>query len=230
MRLSHPMFSEPIYWRQGRIPVLVLEHPRVFRNVVFELSAQAQGEEGDFALSLDYEPLDCGEHLHVLRDYAELSVDERKLQSRFQSYLQNMVREELAVQSDALQQEIVRFLEAVIMSAEYPITLPDGEYVSPLLKALKCQPVLDGADPLERLMQYIELYSGLLRISCFVLVGAHAYFSPEELRELYRMAGYEKWRFLMVEQQMRPPLPEEDIRLLDETMCELRLDGQKEMN
>ena len=219
------MLSKPIHWRAGNIPVLVLEHPLVFRDLVFELSAQARGEDGDFVLSQDYEPLDHGEYLHVLRDYAVLSLDERKLQSRFQSYLQTVLREDLAAQRDALEREIAKFLEAVTAAVDYPIALPEGEYVTPLMKALKCQPVLDGEKPLERLIQYLELYHSMLRVSCFALISAHSYFSEEELRELYRMAHYEKWNLLMVEQQMRPALPDEEICLLDEALCELRLDG-----
>ena len=229
MRLSHPLLSSPIHWRENEIPVLVIEHPKLFRRMVFSLSAQAEGEEGEFFLSLDYEPLDCGEHLRVLRDYVSLPLEDRKLQNRFQSLLQATVREELAEETDALQREIAGYLERLVSASDYPISLSGGEYVLPLLKALKCQPVLDGEEPLERLVQYLALYNGLMKDQCFALVEAHAYFSREELRELYRMAAYEKWRILLLEQRMSEPLPGEAFCLLDESLCELRLDSGKEI-
>ena len=99
----------------------------------------------------------------------------------------------------------------------------------PLLKALKCQPVLDGEGPLGRLVQYLALYSGLMRGQYFVLMAAHTYFSREELQELYRMAAYKKWRILLLEQRMPEPLPGEAFCLLDESPCELRLDSQEEI-
>ena len=163
MRLSHPLLSSPLHWQEGRVPVLVAEKPEIFRQLVFSLSAQAQGEEGDFVLSLDYETLDCADHLHVMRDYVYMVLDDRKLQNRFQSRLQWTVREELASPTDALQQQIGQYLQLVVGAMEYPVSFSEGEYVLPLLKALKCQPVLDGVHPLERLMQYIELYSGLMK-------------------------------------------------------------------
>lgn len=229
MRLSHPLLSFPIHWRENEIPVLVIEHPKLFRNMVFSLSAQAGGEEGEFSLSLDYEPLDCGEHLHVLRDYVSLPLEDRKLQNRFQSLLQTMVREELAAETNALQREITGYLDRLVSASDYPVSLSGGEYIFPLLKALKCQPVLDGEGPLERLVQYLALYSGLMKDQCFVLVAARAYFSQEELREFYRMAAYEKWRILLLEQRMPEPLPGEVFCLLDESLCELRLDSQTEI-
>ena len=229
MRLSHPLFSQHLHWKEGRVPVITAESQQVFRQMVFMLSGQAHGESGDFVLSLDYEPLDCAEHLHVLCDYIHLPLDDRKLQNRFQARLQWTVREELAALTDELQRSIAQYLQLLIRTVDYPVCFTEGEYVLPLLKALKCQPILDGEHPLERLMQYIELYSSLMKHQCFVLVNAHTYFSNTELTELYRMAGYEKWNILLLEQRLNKPLPCEDILLLDETLCELRLDSDTEI-
>lgn len=223
------MLSSPIHWRENEIPVLVIEHPKLFREMVFSLSAQADGEEGEFSLSLDYEPLDCGEHLYVLRDYFSLPLDDRKLQNRFQSLLQTVIREELPEESDALQKEICRYLEHVNRAVDYPLSFSGGEYILPLLKALKCQPVLDGKEPLEQLIQYLTLYSGLMKNPCFVLAEAHSYFSREELLQFYRIANYEKWRILLLEQRMSNPLPGEIFCLLDEGLCELRLDSSEKI-
>lgn len=229
MRLSHPLLSEPIHWKEGQIPVLIVEAQQTFRQFVFMLSGQAQGEEGDFVLSLNYETLDCAEHLHVIRDYAYLSPDDRRLQNRFQAHLQWSVREELAESTQQLQQHIGEYLQQVDETLIYPVSFTEGEYVIPLLKALKCQPMLDGSNELEKLIQYIELYSGLMKEQCFVLVNAHIYFSDAELSELYKMTAYEKWNLLLLEQQVNSPLPTEDICILDESLCELRLDLNSEV-
>ena len=121
MRLAHPMLSSPLHWKEGCVPVLVVEVPEIFRSMVFMLSEQAQGEEGDFVLSLDYETLDCAEHMHVLRDLMCLSLDDRKLQNRFQARLQWTVQEELAVSTHALQQHIAEYLQMVAGAVEYPV-------------------------------------------------------------------------------------------------------------
>ena len=229
MRLTHPMLSDFIRWRENSVPVLVLESPPLYRKTVFELSGQADGEEGDFVLSLDYEPLDCGEYLHVIRDYVSLSLDDRKLQNRFQSLLQGTIREELAEQTNHLQQEIHSYLQKVTLHLDYPVCCTQGDYVQPLLKAIRYQPVLDGLEPLERLAQYIELYSGLMKHQCFVLVGAHSYFSSGELKKLYRTAFYQKWKLLLLEPGIADLLPEEDVILLDKDFCELHLDSSQQL-
>ena len=218
------MLSTPLCLREGTVPVLVLEDPRLFRSLVFELSSQAQGEPGNFLLSLDYEPLDCVEHLRVLRDYLQLPLEDRRLQNRFWSRVQWTMRELLAPQTDALQQQISGYLQQVAVALDRPVRFSEGEYLPPLLKALRCAPVLDGETPLERLIQYLELCSDLLKDQCFVLVNAHLYFSDAELTELFRMAGYEKWKLLLIERRLSTPLPMESVCLLDSSLCELRLD------
>ena len=225
MRLSHPILSSPLLLREDVVPVLVLEDPCVFRKLVFELSEQAAGASGDFTLSQNFEPLDCAEHLHVLRDYLSFPLDDRKLLNRFQSRLQWTIRELLGSETDRLQQEICSYLQSVSAATDWPICFSEGEYILPLLKALRCQPVLDGSSLLERLLQYLELYCGLMKDQCFVLVNAHLYFSARELSELFRMSRYEKWRLLLIEQQLPASLPEESVCLIDAQLCELRLDS-----
>ena len=76
---------------------------------------------------------------------------------------------------------IADYLEAVAAVIGCSVTFSDGEYALPLLKTLKCQPALDGKEPLEQLIQYLELCHMLLKNQCFVLVGTHTGFSREEL-------------------------------------------------
>ena len=225
MRLSHPELTDFICWKENQIPVLVLESPVQYRKTIFELSSQAAGEEGEFVLSLDYEPLDCADHLHVIRDYFSLTLDDRKLQNRFQTLLWQLIWEELAAQTDHLQQEILTYLQTLSLHLDYPVSPLQGDYIQPLLKAVRYQISLEEMEPLEQLMEYIKLYSALMKHQCFILVGAHSYFSSAELLQLYQMAFYQKWRILLIEPKLDQFLPAEEVILLDQDFCELWLDA-----
>ena len=230
MRLVHPLLSAPIHWAENQIPVLIMEDPRIFREMVFDLSMQAVGEDGPFVLSLNYEPLECTEHLQVIRDYVSLPLDDRKLQSRFQAVLHETVRETLQQETDQLDRMIGDYLRSVAATMDYPVSFSGGEYALPLLKAVKCQPVLDGDSPLEQLMQYFELYAGLTKNPVFVLVSAKSYFDDEELGQIYRMANYQKWKMLLLENRSTERLPWETSYIIDWHLCEIRLDfGEKDL-
>lgn len=225
MRLMHPLLTKPILWNEGRVPVLVVESPHVFQNMVFDLSQQSEGEEGSFVLSSHNIPLDGSEHLRVIRDYVFLSLDNRKLQNHFHTWLQTAVSESFLRETEELNQSIGQYLEELTTIADYPTAFLHGDYVGALLKSQKFQPVLDGETPLERLMQYIELYAGLMKEQCFVLVSAKSYFDESQLRQLYKMAAYEKWNLLLLENHAYPPFVQEDCCVIDADLCELRLDS-----
>lgn len=224
MRLYHPQMSDSIAWHENKVPVLVAENSRLFMLFVNQLSMQSEGEKGPFVLSYEYEPVDIAEHVIMIRDYLYLPVDDRKLQNRFQTLLQSVVMHELQDRTASLQREISEYLEQVCLHMDYPTAFSEGEYVLPLLKSLKLKPAIDGVTPLERLIQYMELYNGLIKDQIFVLVGAHAYFSDDEISQLYKMAAYERWRMMLIERYQPNHIDAEEIYLFDENLCELRVD------
>lgn len=229
MKLMHPLLTCPMELGQGRVPVLAVESPQLFRQWVFEWSAQSQGEAGTWVLSHQDEVLDCGQHLLVVNNYVHLSLEDRKLLNRFQALVQSVLWEELEEESVALQQQIQSYLSQLATQIPVPVGYGEGDAVWPLLKALKLQPVLDGVSPLERLTQYLELYHRLMPQPCVLLVGLHLYFSPQELERFYQMALYEQWNLLVVEPSQRPPLPQEQWRVIDGDFCELRVDSLGEI-
>ena len=230
MRLAHPLFSRPIRWEENRIPILVVEEPVAYREMLFALQSQSEGENGPFVLSLNFEPLDCGVHLQVLSDYFHLPLESRRLNNQFQMLLQRTLQESFPEQVYNLNQEIQNFLSLLSLELEHPVSFAQVDYVASLLKALKVQPSITEDSAVERLMQYLDLFFSLLPDQCFVLVGARMLFADDELLELYRIAEYKKWRLLLLEhRQPQKQLRAEQYYVLDRDLCELRLDIDREL-
>ncbi len=225
MKITHPILSAPIECKENKIPIVVLESTLLFRQWVFMLTMQSQGKEGDFILSDGLcEILECERHLFVIRDYYDLSLENRVFQNKFQSMLQYIVREELACESDEFNRAVQKYLQQVIMAVDYPITYSEGEYSISFLKSIKFQPCIDGDTLLERLLQYLQIIQWVIPKPCFVLVSPHIYFSDDELAELYRMASYNKYKLLILENQTFTKISIEEYYIIDEQMCELRID------
>ena len=228
MRLMHPVFQEPILFREDQVQVLIVENPVLFREMTFDLMGQEESREGEFVLSLDYNPIDCAEHLHIVRDYYHLELTDRKIQSRFMAMVQKTVQEELGLQSMQVMSEINQFLGAIAGAVEIPTEFDDGDKLIPLLKASGFRISLNDLSPVEALEEYLSVYSSFLKDPCFVLIDAKAFFSEEELQRLYQMALYKKWRLLLLESTSRETvLPEENVCLIDKDLCLLRLNGSE---
>ena len=225
MKLMHPLFSSPICFTENRIQVLTIENPRMFRELVFELRAQAEGKDGRFVLSLKDHPLDCGVSLHVISDYSQIKTIEKRIQTKLLAALLEVAREELAEDTMLFTQEVQRYLGRLAAFADYPVVYEQSENLQEVLKAMDFHVDFSDLESHEALYEHISLCNRVMKYPCFVLVHAKAFFSREELRSIYEMAQYRKWNLLLLESyQQEERLEQEDHRLFDADLCELVLE------
>lgn len=225
MKLMHPLFSSPISFTENRIQVLTIEHAPTFREITFELIAQMEDEAGRFVLSKEDHPLDCGVCLQVISDYAHLDAVERKIQNKLIAALLTEAQEDLAEDTLFFTREVQRYLGKLASLADYPVAYEQSDNLNALLKAMDFRVDLKGLAAHEALYEYISLCHRVIKDPCFVLVNAKAFFSGEELRQLYDMARYRKWNLLLLEPHQYPRTIEGEMhRLIDEDLCELVLE------
>lgn len=225
MKLMHPLFSKPITFLENRIPVLTVENPTVFRELVLELFAQAESMEGRFVLSYKDQVLDCAGCLHIIQDYAHIHAPDKKLQTKLLTALLQQAQEDLAEEGFLLHRQLQNYLGALAALADYPVAYEESENLMNLLKAMDFHVDLRDLSVPEALAEHIALYHRLLKNQCFVLIHAREFFSVEELRQLYTLAQYQKWRLLLWESNAcKERLPEEDHVLFDADLCELTLE------
>lgn len=226
MKLMHPLFSSPICFAENRIQVLTIENPRMFRELVFELKAQAEGQEGRFVLSQKDDLLDCGISLHVILDYTQLDHVEKRIQNKLIAALLGEAREELAEETMLFAREVQQYLGKLAALADYPVAYEQSENIMEILKAMNFCVDLSGVDPHEALYEHLSLCERVMKHPCFVLVHAKAFFSEEELKRIYDMAQYRKWNLLLLEShQHETRMGQEDHRLFDADLCELVLEN-----
>ena len=217
----HPLFVEPLRFEEGRVWVLTIEHPGLFRRMAEELILQSEGGEGAFVLSLEFEPLDCAERLLVVSDLFHLEWKERKLLNRLQQMVRRIDGERLQESAAKLTLALRSYLAELAQQLDYPVVYDEAVDLTALRKAAGFGLAIEGEETLERLLSYLSTYSGLMERSCFVLIGAKTLFGEEELRELYRMAAYRKWDLLLLERVALPPVEGEAHCLLDGDLCVL---------
>ena len=229
MKLTHPLFSAPVRFREDRVQVLVIEAPEAFRKLVAELTAQSEGGEGTFVLSRNDTCLEIEDHIHVIFDFIHPQALEKKLQSKALASLIQEARETLTAETLAFSQAVQAYLGKLAALADYPVAFAQSENLPDLLKAMEFRVDLSDLPAFEALYERMALIDGLTKHQCFTLVNARAYFSAEELKKLYAMARYRKLTLLMIESHIDAPLPDEDIRLFDADLCELTLDSEGEI-
>lgn len=222
MKLMHPLFSAPICFRENTIQVLTIENPVMFREVLFELTAQTESKEGRFVLSVKDRVLDCAEHMNVIVDYAHLSAIDKKLQNKLLMKLIKDTQETMAEEAFRLIGQLQQYMGKLAAMVDYPVAYEHNENLIALLKAMEFRADLEELPPHEMLFEYLDLNQQIAKDQCFVLVHAKAILSVEELQQLYTMAHYKKWNLLLLESHISGVrLESEQHRLYDVDLCEL---------
>lgn len=230
MRLMHPLLSDPIRFTENSVPVLVAENPLAFRRLVFDLHSSSEGDGGETVLSLNYNKLECKEYLQVIMNFFALDPDGRRLSNAFQSVLLRTVKEELSVETYALNEAISDYLAALSSALQQTSSFTQQDFLPPLLKAIHFRPYVEQVQPLEQLIQYIQLHNSLLGNMCFVLINAKCFFTAEELKEFYKIATYQKWHLLLLEATDTTDRNEEEVYyIIDRDLCEIRLDKSENL-
>lgn len=230
MKLTHPLFSRPIVFRENRVPVLVVEEPCTFRRLALDLIGQSEGLDGEFVLSRNDCCLDCGDSLRVFQDYAHLENVDRRVQTKALSALLRAAQEALPEEALHLTRELQEYLSKLALLSDAPVAYEQSENLAALLKAMDFRVELSGLSPCEALLEQLLLAQRFLKEPCLALIHARTYFSAEEMRQLYAMAQYHKLHLLLLETRApEPPLPDEELRLFDRDLCELTLDSPDEI-
>ncbi len=224
MRIVHPAMTAPIVFSENTHQVLVVENTELYRKMISDLFAQTQGEEGEFVLSKDFEPIECQKHLHVVLDFFHISANDKKLQTKFVAVIKNIVNYDLTVETAQVVESLHQYLSAVIRESPYDVDIVQDIDPMAIIKATGLQLHMETENLLDRLISYLSLCHELLPLPCFVLIGMSAYFNRDEIAQLQEMAAYKKWNLLRIEHTQAPPLLGECHRIIDEDLCELFVD------
>lgn len=226
MKLSHPLFSAPVYFHENRIPVLVFESPVVFRNMVLCLTHASEEGEGEFVLSINNALLKAEDHIHVFMDFTHLSEIDKRLQTKAIHALVKSAQDQLSLEIHNLSFEIRSFLSKLSAIADFPSAYEESENLSELLKAMDFHVDFSSLPPIEALYEQICLIHRLSKNQLFVLINAKSFFSSEELASLYKMTTYNKINLLLMESHIPEIVREyESVTLFDKDLCELTLEN-----
>lgn len=228
MRFFHHVFSKPIIFRENKVNLLVIENKKLFANFVRDFTVQSRGEEGEILLSDDVSDLDFEKHAEVIADYFSLDFNGKKLSSKLITELKQSALYGFAGETGELLGLLNSFGSKVISSVEFPLEWETVDDIGAVLKLFDYRLNVISENPLEMLVDYMEVCSHFLKKDIFVLVNLKSYFDMEEIKLLYKEAFFRKWNLIVLEPSSSGSLQEyEDIVIIDKDICEIRIDNEE---
>ena len=220
MRAAFSFLSEPIYFGENPIQLLVLENKKLFRQVCDAF--QHELEENYFIFSKDYKPFSFAKKGMFLPDPLRLPLRDKKLLTKTNAELENIANEKMYLELLELQEHLMAFAERLSAETEFAFSFTDEISASSWLKLLDFTPRYEERESdLENMLLFLQLCQKYLGIQCFVLTNLYVYFTPEELEPFLKSAALHQISLLLLESSIPAAISVAQISIVDKDLCEI---------
>lgn len=219
MCLAHSKNNIKVDIEEGKTSVLVIENPINMREFLLELEEQLQGNQGDFILSADYEPISIGRNLVLVRDVLNIDCNEKKILTKLYQNIVDEEKKQYHMERDNFDKAYLEYLRELCLLSPLPLAYDEKLSLGELLKSAHV--IIDHAvcSYIENLWNYIKVMGDLLHIKLFVFVNLKGFLSNEELNLLYKQCAYEQKLLLLIESHDTPSRIDEKKYIVDSDGC-----------
>lgn len=222
MKLVHPEWEKQIVFDFKSVPIVSIENPTYYYQVVEELYQQTEGKEGSFVLSDDGEILDFRKHVQLLlspwtMDFSTAVVTKR-LCNRLKEEANN---EQHYMKTKAVMQHVLSYLQELEQELPIPLTYDWNPDVANLFKAVHVQVDTSDLNVMEKMIEYMKLWTELFGKTCFIFNQFRTYLPKSMQKEFYTCAMEEEIPFLLLEGACHDTIEQESCLIIDEDLCQI---------
>lgn len=220
MILAHPDLDAVLDLDCGAVNALVIEEPNFYRHLLCDLYSQMQGEQGKLILSDRGKALPIGKWVEMVDNCIHFDLNRKTLLNKICAAMERVaVSEEYLVKTSQLLSELESYIDSLAFELPGDIVCEKCT-VSGLLKGLGIHLRDDYEEPLERLLDFMELVREFDKDKVFVLVGLRSLFPDEKAERFLQTALDHGYRMLLLDCVARKELSNEKRLTIDNDLCE----------
>lgn len=223
MKIVNTLYGLEFDLIENQILVLSIENHVAYSNILGTLWKQYKGEDGDFILSDGSKELKLAQKIECIYNIISINTNDKKIITKLYQELtfqnDNLLQEE----SILFKQELISYFDKVISTVPYNLKYNFDTDLSSLMKSISVEIDDDADSLLEKMIQYIKLMNQICGVEIFVIPNLKAYFSTEEIIQLYEFAIYNKIYLIVIESIQSPHIEREKGWIIDEDLCIIEL-------
>ena len=223
MKLVNTLYDLEFDLIENQILVLSIENHLVYSNILETLWKQYKGENGDFILSDESKELKLSQKMECIYNIFSINTNDRKIITKLYQELTFQNDTLLQEESVLFKQELISYLDKVVSTVPYNLKYNFDTDLSSLMKSISVEIDDDSDSLLEKMMQYINLMNQICGVNIFVIPNLKAYFSTEEIIQLYEFTIYNKIYLIVIEAIQTPHIEGEKCWIIDEDLCIIEL-------
>ena len=219
MRLVYTPYGIELNLVENKVYTLVVENPKVLREILQDLMKQTNGESGEWILSEAENIFFFAKTCVLIDNPLAVCCNEKKILTKLYKELtenaNNMMKEEYS----RINSEIVCFLEQLLQTVPYHLDIELETDVSDILKTYDVKIAENREEPLEKLIDYLRAMSSICGIRVVWMLNLKQFFSQEQIQQLYEFCFYEKIYLINLEGQKNYLLEQETGIIVDKDLC-----------
>lgn len=221
MKFVFSGISLPIVFDEGVVNSLVIENQRLLYSLIEDISNQLNGSDGDAVLSRDNVPVDISKNLELITSFIPFEVNKKALVNKIISaFEKTALNEAYYMRTSQLTADLERLVSDIAF--DFPCEVEcDAVAPSALFKAAGLRVSESYSDPLEKILDYMELVREFDRDKLFAFVNMRAFFSDERMEIFIESVIDHKFNVLLVDSSEHERLNNERRLIIDADLCEI---------
>ena len=199
MKLANSKFFETLEFECGS-QTLVVENVELLRTIILQLKFQINNKIGDFILSDNDAILDISKNILLITDVFEISGLSKQLKNKLQQYVESSYDNDDLYQD--IYQKLIEFGNDLTNSSPYPLCFNQEISKFDIIKLLNIQFEHNYSSLLEEVIDYIDIFSQIIKTKLFVFVSLRSFLTDEEFNNFMKIMDYKGIRVLLIERYL----------------------------
>lgn len=220
MILAHPQMQAILELSNQWVSTLVVEEPNFYRKFLLDLYGQLEGEEGQLVLSEKNTVLSIRANVELLDNCLQFDMNRKLLLGKIGTVMERTaVSESFFLRTSEMLCQLETYMDELAFSLPCDV-IYEKCTVAGLIKAMGIRVRDDYEDPLERLLDYMELVREFDKDKLFIIVGLRSFFSSEALARFAETVVGHGYKVLLLDSVEGDKFPLEQRLTIDKDLCE----------
>lgn len=219
MKFVNSLWNINLQLKENVFNVLVIENQNAMAQIIYELSEQYNGNDGNFILSDNNNLLKFNNLISLVLNPFFINCNEKKIISKLHSQLYDLANDIYYEKTKTLESDIINYLNILIDFLPYDLIF---NYEFDIISLFKLQTVKLDQNLLsltDKILNYIKVCADLTDIKLIIFINLKSFVNEFELLEIYKISSYCKINLLLIENLQRCKMNNECITIIDSDMC-----------
>lgn len=216
--LSYEYLNDAVELSSSKIPVLVIENKKIFRQALRSFLDDTVEEL--FTFSQDFKPFDFNKRGFFISNAIDLDFQNKKLVNKINSLMQKTAVNECGEDLASIQTLLINLFDKLNKMYDFEYDSNFEIDYSSILKLLQFNIDTSSHDLPQLLISYIILLNKYLKFDLFVLHSLYDFFDNNELEGIYETLSLSHINiFILSSSKPRHISKFEEIHILDPDLC-----------